>query len=377
MSYSNLTHKVNSIGKNNKKIFIYNNLPSGGASKTLISVTQFLKEWHPINLHGIRYKKSNILIYLKKAIVDNYFYDKRIFRRISKIDLLICFQSWLIKTPYILRFAHPQNTIYICHEPQSEYYDAKIQSIKTIKQKLVDLIRLPIKWIDKSNIKSYSGIIVVNSQYSQKLVKKAYNKKATVIYPCITDLFFHQKIKNNDKKHNLISVGAVNPLKGFDLLIKAISTIKIEIRPSFTIIGNGGKREYILALYKLAKDLGVNLRIKLNISDRELITEYDESLAFLFAPVSEPFGLVVLEAMARGLPVVAYKHGGGYAEILSKNNGFLVDNRIPAEWGKTIEKLINLPKISVRNIKEFNITYSKKFSSKEYSLKLLALFKNI
>lgn len=358
-------------------LYIYNNLPSGGARQTLIGVSQFLKEWCPIHLDGIHCEQKNIFSYLKHAIIDNYFYDRNISRTISQNSLLICFQSWLIKTPYILRFVDPRNTIYICHEPQSEYYDSKIKSLKTIKQKIVDFIRLPIKWIDQSNIKAYGGRIVVNSQYSHKLVMKAYNKDSIVVYPGIADIYFEKKIKNNHKEHNVISVGAINPLKGFDLLVKAIAAININSRPSLTLVGNGGNQEYILQLYKQARVLGVNLRIKLNLSNSELIEEYDKSLAFLFAPISEPFGLVVLEAMSRGLPIIAYKDGGGYAEILSKNNGLLINNRIPVKWGAAIEKLISSPKRLINDIQKFNINYSREFTSEKYSLKLVTLFNHL
>lgn len=374
MSYSNLISKVKSPVIYQGKLVIYNNLPSGGARQTLRSLNDYIRNLKPLTINGTSKKPKNILHYMKIAIIDNFFEDLRLSRQILSTDKLICFQSWLIKTPFILWLAKTASTIYICHEPPLEYYDQTNINTKNLKQVLIDFIRLPIKWLDFWNISNYKGTIVVNSNFSCKLVSNAYSKQSTVVYPCISDSYYEQHhAKTVRKRRGIISVGAINKLKGFEFLIRSVGTVSESLRPQLTIIGNGSDQHYKLHIQKLAKKLKVNLKIKENISEEELINEYDNSLMFMFAPLSEPFGLVVIEAMSRGLPVIAYSKGGGYAEILTQANGILIDNRNPTSWGLAIQHMLSLKDNELSKIARHNINVSRKYTSQVYATNILKL----
>lgn len=376
MSYSNLRIKVNSPVTSRGKLYVYHNLPSGGARQTLNSLISHINYLKPFKITGTQNKPANIFHYMKIAILDNYLRDSRISRLILPTDQLICFQSWLIKTPFILRLANTSHMLYICHEPPLEFYDQANIFTKNLKQKVVDIIRLPIKWLDYSNVRSYKGLIIVNSNYSQQLVRKAYSKNSVVVYPCISDSYFEkQNPKPVGKRKGIISVGAINKLKGFELLIKSIATIPKRTRPILTIVGNGSDPLYKLYLQNLAKKLSVTIQIKENISETDLINEYDNSSLFAFSPLSEPFGLVVIEAMARGLPVVAYSKGGGYSEILTKDNGAVINDRNPANWGLAIRRLLLLKDKELSKITQHNLRVSRKFTSQIYTNKILKLVK--
>jgi glycosyltransferase involved in cell wall biosynthesis len=64
------------------------------------------------------------------------------------------------------------------------------------------------------------------------------------------------------------------------------------------------------SLEQRAQKIGVDLRIESLIADDELVSLYNKAQLVLYAPYLEPFGLVPLEAMACGTPVVAVKEGG-------------------------------------------------------------------
>lgn len=374
MSNSNSLTNVNSRTHKTSRLYIYHNLPTGGAHRTLSCIVNSTKYLHSSLLKGTNNKPINFIHYLKIALIDNYLKDLSLSKLVLPSDFLICFQSWLIKTPFILKLAKTKHKVYICHEPPLEYYDSSIKSIKTIKHKLVDILRLPIKWLDYWNIRGFDGKIIVNSDFSKQIVTKAYNKDSIVVYPCISDIFFSRRTKNTDiRKFNVISVGAINKPKGFDLLIAAIGVIPKKNRPVLTIIGNGSDPTYKSKLQKLAIKSNVTIRIRENIKESELIDEYDRSSAFIYAPISEPFGLVVIEAMARGLPIIAYKNGGGYAEILSDNNGKLIDNRDITNWAEGIQQILLSSKQVTRHYKRNNIRNSKKFTSQKYSDQILKL----
>ena len=114
-------------------------------------------------------------------------------------------------------------------------------------------------------------------------------------------------------------------MKGHDFIIRCLSQIPINIRPKLIIAGREGiDKSYLLTL---AEKLDVNLEIIDSPTDVELNRLYNKSKLFLFAALYEPFGLVVLEAWASGLKLLAVKEGG-VPELVTENFlGKLVDRR--------------------------------------------------
>ncbi|PIR99145.1 hypothetical protein COT87_00930 [Candidatus Collierbacteria bacterium CG10_big_fil_rev_8_21_14_0_10_44_9] len=244
-----------------------------------------------------------------------------------------------------------------------EYFDSEHISIQTIKEKITNILRLPIKYIDKQNLQSKNLIVIANSLFSKNMIDKYYGVSSKVIYPGIDTSLY--KVKGQIKKRNqIISVGAINKLKGYNFILHVISKINKSIRPKLVIVGNGADIEYLISLKKLASKLDVLLDCKINLSRSLLIKEYLMSKLFIYAPVNEPFGIVVEEAMAAGLPLVVYQNGGGYAEILSKKNGLIINNLSTEKWANQIEKLLGNQKL-LEQYGKYNVSYvSKKYTAK-------------
>jgi glycosyltransferase involved in cell wall biosynthesis len=81
---------------------------------------------------------------------------------------------------------------------------------------------------------------------------------------------------------------------------------------------------YIRELMELAKNAGIALDLRCNVSDRELVRLYSAASLFLYAPRLEPFGLAPLEASACGLVTVGVAEAGTREGITVGENGFLV-----------------------------------------------------
>ncbi|MEO8341995.1 MAG: glycosyltransferase family 4 protein, partial [Nitrospirota bacterium] len=73
---------------------------------------------------------------------------------------------------------------------------------------------------------------------------------------------------------------------------------------------------------------------------------YNQALMLVFMPIMEPFGLVALEAMACGTPVIGVREGGVRESVLDGQSGILVD-RDPTELAEAIDHLVQNP--DVRN----------------------------
>ncbi len=127
---------------------------------------------------------------------------------------------------------------------------------------------------------------------------------------------------------NLIAVGRIVFVKGYDLLIRAFSKVKL-VNVHLTILGektpeNPGYREEIL---KLIEDNNLTAKISFmgfNANPHKFVKESD---LMVIASRTEAFSNAAIEANAVGTPVLAFNSPGGMAEIISHGyNGWLVEN---------------------------------------------------
>lgn len=141
----------------------------------------------------------------------------------------------------------------------------------------------------------------------------------------------------------LLYVGRVAFEKNIHFLLE-VTKIHIEKRPDVLLVVTGeGPAE--ASLHKLAKTLGLENNIKfIGYLDRstELNACYESADIFVFASKSETQGLVLLEAMAQGTPVVAIAELGT-ASILIEGKGALIANDNTLEFAERVHQLLTYP----------------------------------
>jgi glycosyltransferase involved in cell wall biosynthesis len=124
----------------------------------------------------------------------------------------------------------------------------------------------------------------------------------------------------------VFALGTLKPRKGFQHLIRAMPTVH-ESAPDARLVigGNGGMRS---ELASLASNLGVDDRTDLlgYVEEDELNDWMNAADVFVLPSYSESFGVVQLEAMACGTPVVATRNGGSEEVLASDDHGILVDS---------------------------------------------------
>jgi glycosyltransferase involved in cell wall biosynthesis len=138
----------------------------------------------------------------------------------------------------------------------------------------------------------------------------------------------------------LISVGRLAPEKNWDTLVRAFAKVH-EKHPEtrLVLIGDGTARS---SLEELAAELGISERVTFTgaVPFQEIPRYLKAADVFAFASVTETQGLVTIEAMAAGLPVVAV-NGPGTRDIVEPGKqGFLVEND-PDALAKGINKLLS------------------------------------
>ncbi len=113
----------------------------------------------------------------------------------------------------------------------------------------------------------------------------------------------------------LVFTGRVEPEKGPDIAIRAMAILKAELSYPLVhldIIGDGNP-DFLSYLNQLTNDLSVSDRVSFlgRLNQSEVLRRFRYYDALLFTSRwEEPFGQVLIEAMAQGLPVIAARNGG-------------------------------------------------------------------
>jgi len=139
-------------------------------------------------------------------------------------------------------------------------------------------------------------------------------------------------------------VGRAHPSKGLDTLIEAASFAVHEVDDFLVVIAGGISKPYKEKLSRLTKKLGIECEVKLlgYISEDEKISLLDSSKAFVFPSrhFGETYPLVVDEAYARGIPIVATKVGVLPYRVEHLETGILVPPNDPSSLAKAMVTLL-------------------------------------
>ena len=154
---------------------------------------------------------------------------------------------------------------------------------------------------------------VAISEYVRRRIAKYYNRDSTVIYPPVNVSKF--QVGQGPGKYWLM-VGRLVAYKNFELAIRAFNELGWPLK----IVGTGVQEKY---LRRLAKP---NIEFLGLVDDVTLARLYGGSQAVIF-PQEEDFGIVPLEAMASGRPVVAYRGGGALETIIDRITGVFFDEQ--------------------------------------------------
>ena len=139
--------------------------------------------------------------------------------------------------------------------------------------------------------------MVANSNYTKAQIEKYYEREAAVIHPPVDIGRFGGQAE--EPRRGFVTAGRQTPYKRIDLAVKACSELSLPL----LVLGGGPDHK------KLKKIAGKSVTFLRGKSDEELAHYFQTSLAFIFPGVDD-FGIVAVEALAAGTPVIAYKDGG-------------------------------------------------------------------
>jgi len=214
------------------------------------------------------------------------------------------------------------------------------------------------KWIDQKIVRFFlrqASLILTNSNFiKQQVLSLGIDlNQIKVVYCGYEKLLPNHSTKsrlNKDKKvhKRILFVGQCVEIKGIEFLLKAIPMIS-DKKVKIDIVGNmEGDPKYFTRLTHIVKELSLKDRVIFHshIRDKNLLVKfYQHANIFVLPSLVESFGIVILEAMSFGLPIVATNVGAIPELIQNEVHGLLVSPANPKELAKAINKLLNSPNL--------------------------------
>lgn len=152
-----------------------------------------------------------------------------------------------------------------------------------------------------------------------------------------------KKINKLDNK-NIISVGRLEPEKGFLDLVSVFKLMELKDGDVYlNLVGDGSQKDKI---FKNIVDNNISRKVRMPgyLDFEELNKLYEKSSLYLMTSYTESFGLVLIEAMSHGIPVIAFSCAEGAKELINNGvNGYLINNRNEHEMADKAVKLLNNP----------------------------------
>lgn len=193
----------------------------------------------------------------------------------------------------------------------------------------------------------------------------------TALYSVQTEGFLKKKLAIPKGKKILLSIGRLGKEKSIDFLIKSMPII-LRDHPDavLVIVGDGPEKKKLMALSK-RKGIEKNVYFSGFIDPKDIPKVYQDATLFVFASQTETQGMVILESLAAGVPVVAVQDGV-YEEMIEDNVNGLLTNNDTSLFAHAVSSLLSHPQKLAKMKEE---AYK---SAKKHSLENIAkAFENI
>lgn len=277
----------------------------------------------------------------------------------EKYDLIISSESGPAKG---ISKAH--NVPHICyiHSPMRYCWSHKPMYLNAVNPVLRPFMSFFLERLRRYDMKTIDNVdlYISNSKNVADRVAKYYKRKAEIVYPPIASDLFEGVKPEKVNKEAYLSFGAITPYKKIDLLIETFNANGKKL----IVVGVGSEKE------KLKKRAKENITFMGEVSWKDLRNVIYNSRALLF-PGEEDFGMIPLEVMAHGIPVIAFKKGGALEtvvenkECIMKSSGIFFDKQDKDSLQSTINYFEDIEK-------QFDslwiINHARKFAEEQFLL---------
>jgi len=276
------------------------------------------------------------------------------FRKLDLSEFDIIISSSSAESKQVQKTRKDQIHICYCHTPIRYYWshyneyraDPGFGKLNWLIRLAMPLMIPRLKKVDYQAAQKVD-VFIANSSEVQKRIKKYYDKPSTIIYPPVDVDRFEPALKRGDY---YVALGRQVPYKKVDLAVAAATKLGIELR----VYGNGSEHQ------RLVEMAGPTVQFFTdrfgNASNDAVTAALNSAKGYIF-PAEEDFGIVQVEALAAGAPVIAFGRGGTLDIVQDGESGVLFDEQSVdsvADAIKRAEGMTFLPGTLRRKAKRFD-----------------------
>lgn len=252
---------------------------------------------------------------------------------LSEFDVIISSSS--AEAKQVRKTKAGQIHICYCHTPIRYYWshydeykmDPGFGKLNWLIRLLMPLMVPGLKRAD-FEAAQHVDVFIANSSEVQKRITRYYGQPSTVVHPPVDiDRFSPSR----DRAEYYVTVGRQIPYKHHDLAVAAATALDVALK----VFGNGSEHE------RLKQLAGPKVEFYTerfgNASDEALNVALNQAKGFIF-PAEEDFGIVSVEALAAGAPVIAYGRGGAVDIVQDGVSGVLFDSQTVEAVKTAIER---------------------------------------
>lgn len=366
-------------------LHVITNLKMGGAERLTIDICSKLAETPFIKIalvlleNEIEYElpenfityilQNKCILSLKKPSQFNNWEFEKIIKEFNPQII----HSHLFESEILSRYTLYNNIGYFTHiHDNIRQFKPRFNFSK--KRNLTELFER--NWIFKKYKKSNNKFISISrdtTNYSLKYLPKKLNENIFYLPNAIDTQKFKPQEKIASKQINLVSVGSLVKKKNHTFLIDVVNELINQNQPvQLSIIGDGKLKQ---ELQNKINSLNLGEHIHL-LGNKKNIPEYlNKSTIYVHSATYEPFGLVLLEAMASGTPIVSINGHGNKELITNYENGFILDELCEKKFTEKILELNNDKELYTQFQKN-GIEFSQQFDIKNYIVKLINIYRS-
>ncbi len=228
---------------------------------------------------------------------------------VSNFDIVISSSHAVAKG---IKTSKNQLHISYVHSPMRYAWESADEYLKGFKGTVAKLF---INYLRKWDLKSAKNpdYMIANSEYIRDRIKRIYGNDVTVIYPPVDTHLF----ETGEKEDFYLIASRMVPYKKIDLAVRAFNKMPDK---KLIVIGDGPE------MNKIKNIAGKNTEI-LGYQPFAVLKDYlKKARAFVFTAV-EDFGIIIVESMACGTPVIAFGRGGASETVIDNQTGILFNQQ--------------------------------------------------
>jgi glycosyltransferase involved in cell wall biosynthesis len=258
------------------------------------------------------------------------------FRKLDLSEFDIILSSSSAEAKQVRKTRPNQVHICYCHTPIRYYWshydeykrDPGFGKFNWLVRLAMPLMVPPLKRADYKAAQNVD-VFIANSSEVQKRIKKYYGKNSTVIHPPVdVDRFEPSRTRDN----YFVALGRQVPYKRIDLAVAAATKLNVPLH----VYGNGSEHQ------RLVDMAGPTVKFFTNrfgdASDDAVTQALNHAKGYIF-PAEEDFGIVQVEALAAGAPVIAYGKGGALDIVQDGESGILFGEQTVGAVIEAMKKL--------------------------------------